>query len=242
MKRPFRPTRRATTALVAIALAVGLVSLTTTQETPRATAAAAGTTAPGAGAFTDMTVVGDSITALYNDRPGDARQGWWSIVGRHLGVPVERYAQSGSGYLKVGRRCTGDTFGDRPGALASHPDLLVLEGGRNDWSYCRDGLPAVAPDGMVEEAVTGYMDAVRDSVPATTRVIVLGPPWGPEAHEHAARVTAIVRAQAEAHGFEFVDMTDVLDASTVYDGTHPDREGSRRIAQRLIAHLEGARA
>jgi hypothetical protein len=79
-------------------------------------------------------------------------------------------------------------------------------------------------------------------VPGTTRVIVLGPPWGPEAHEHAARVTAIVRAQAEAHGFEFVDMDGVLDASTVYDGTHPDREGSRRIAQRLIAHLEGAPA
>ncbi len=36
-----------------------------------------------------IVVVGDSITARYNDRPGDAMQGWWSIVGRHYDATVD---------------------------------------------------------------------------------------------------------------------------------------------------------
>ncbi len=73
-----------------------------------------------------IVVVGDSITARYNDQPGDAMQGWWSIVGRHYDAQVTTYAQSGSGYLRPGRMCTGDRFIDRqsafttPRAVAAH--------------------------------------------------------------------------------------------------------------------------
>lgn len=240
MTRPWLTPR---TALAAAVLLVGAVlgALATSGEAPASTTAAAGS-ASAPSAFTSMTVVGDSITALYNDRPGDERQGWWSIVGRALGVPVERYAQPGSGYLREGDRCRGVRFSAHTGALASAPSLLVLEGGRNDWSFCRDGVVVPAPDAMVDEAVDAYMDTVQETVPASTRVVVLGPPWGPVAHRHAERVTGIVRSQAQAHGFEFVDMAGVLDASSVYDGIHPDRDGSRAIARRVLAALEGAQA
>ncbi len=231
---------RTLVALAVVAAVVAALSLSGRGGGSQATVASSTTAASGS--ITDMTVVGDSITALYDDRPGSPMQGWWSIVGRHLGVPVERYAQSGSGYLKVGAGCAGDTFADRPGALASAPSLLVLEGGRNDWSICRGGRAVTAPDETIRAAVDSYMDAVAATVPASTRVVVLGPPWGPVKRQHAERVTAIVREAAQEHDFEFVDMTGTLDASTVYDGIHPTLEGSRRIAARVVSALEGARA
>ncbi len=87
-----------------------------------------------------IVVVGDSITARYNDEPGDADQGWWSITGDHFDAKVTRYAQSGSGYLRPGHVCTGNTFIDRPDAYAGDaPSLLIVEGGRNDWATCEDG-------------------------------------------------------------------------------------------------------
>lgn len=62
-----------------------------------------------------IVVVGDSITALYDDEPGSPAQGWWSFVGRRFNVDVTTYAQSGSGYLRLGDLCTGDRFIDRTG-------------------------------------------------------------------------------------------------------------------------------
>src|SRR5215212_4779994 len=82
-----------------------------------------------------IVVVGDSITARYNDEPGSADQGWWSVTGHHFHATVTRYAQSGSGYLRPGHACTGNTFIDRPEAYAGPaPSLLIVEGGRNDWA------------------------------------------------------------------------------------------------------------
>ncbi len=85
-----------------------------------------------------IVVVGDSITARYNDKPGDAMQGWWSIVGRHYDAKVTTYAQSGSGYLRPGQLCTGNRFIDRQQAFTGEaPSLFIIEGGRNDWADVR---------------------------------------------------------------------------------------------------------
>src|SRR4051794_41117924 len=74
-------------------------------------------------------VVGDSITARYNDSPGDDQQAWWSFVGRRFNADVTTYAQSGSGYLRPGRRCTGNRFIDRTEAYSgAAPSLLIVEG------------------------------------------------------------------------------------------------------------------
>ena len=91
-----------------------------------------------------IVVVGDSITARYDDVPGSERQGWWSMVARHVDAPVETYAQSGSGYLRRGGLCNGTTFDQREKALEGSPSILIIEGGRNDWAVCRDDRVAVA--------------------------------------------------------------------------------------------------
>ncbi|WP_188110496.1 SGNH/GDSL hydrolase family protein [Aeromicrobium ginsengisoli] len=188
-----------------------------------------------------IVVVGDSITARYNDTPGDADQGWWSVVGYHFHAKVTRYAQSGSGYLRPGHACTGDTFIDRPKAYSgAAPSLLVIEGGRNDWAACQDGRFVTASDAAIDHAVDRYLDTLQTFLPASTRIIVLGPPWGPRDQQNRQRVTAIIAAQAKLHGIQFISTTGALTADRVVDGVHPNRKGSLAIARRVIAALDPA--
>src|SRR5689334_10310318 len=185
-----------------------------------------------------IVVVGDSITARYDDKPGSPDQGWWSITGEHFRAKVTRYAQSGSGYLRPGHVCTGNTFIDRPDAYAgSAPSVLIVEGGRNDWSTCQDGHYVTASDDVIAHAVDRYLDTLQTFLPKSTRVVVLGPPWGPLDRADGRRVTAIIRAQAEQHGMQFVSTWGALTADRVIDGVHPNRKGSLAIARRVIAGL-----
>lgn len=185
-----------------------------------------------------IVVVGDSITARYNDDPGRAQQGWWSVVGRHFGADVTTYAQSGSGYLRPGARCTGDRFIDRYKAFTGPaPSLLIVEGGRNDWSTCQQGRYVVASDDVIAHAVDRYLDALQTFLPASTRIIIMGPPWGPFDPANGLRVTAIIEASAHGHGLQFVSTSGALTADRVVDGVHPNRDGSLAIARRVIAAL-----
>jgi len=188
-----------------------------------------------------IVVVGDSITARYNDEPGDANQGWWSIAGYHFHATVTRYAQSGSGYLRPGHACTGDTFIDRPKAYSgAAPSLLIVEGGRNDWAACRDGRFVTASDDVIDHAVDRYLDTLQTFLPKSTRIVVLGPPWGPRDPQNRQRVTAIIAAQAKRHGIQFISTSGTLGADSVVDGVHPNRKGSLAIARRVIAALDPA--
>lgn len=186
-----------------------------------------------------IVVVGDSITARYNDEPGDAEQAWWSIAADHFDARVTTYAQSGSGYLRPGHACTGDTFIDRAEAYAGPaPSVFIVEGGRNDWSICRDERYVTAPDSAIEHAVDRYLDTLRTFLPRSTRVVIVGPPWGPLDPTNGLRVTSIIKAQAARHDMEFVSTGGALTPERVLDGVHPNRPGSLAIARRVIRALE----
>jgi len=185
-----------------------------------------------------IVVVGDSITARYNDDPGDQQQGWWSMVGRRFGTDVTTYAQSGSGYLRPGHRCEGDRFIDRTEAYhGDAPSIIIIEGGRNDWSVCEDGRHVPASDEAIASAVDRYLDTLQTFLPVSTRIIVLGPPWGPIDQWNAVRVTAVVEAAADRHGLEFISTRGALTADGVIDGVHPNRRGSLAVADRVISAL-----
>jgi len=186
-----------------------------------------------------IVVVGDSITARYNDEPGDEDQGWWSIAGHHFDTTVTPFAQSGSGYLRPGHDCRGNTFIDRPDAYTGPaPSLLIIEGGRNDWAMCENGTFVTAPDDVIAHAVDRYLDTLQTFLPKSTRIVVLGPPWGPLDPVNQQRVTAIIRAQATEHGLQFISTQGALTADRVVDGVHPNRQGSLAIARRVIAALD----
>lgn len=182
-----------------------------------------------------VTVVGDSITANYNDQEGDDLEGWWSMVGRRYGAEVTTYAESGSGYLRPGGLCDGSRFIDRPLALMSgSPDVMIIEGGRNDWADCEGERYWRAADPDVRSAVDEYLDVVASSLGSATRVIVLGPVWGPKDSRHEERIRAIIESSADSHDMEFIDTRGVLPAEHVMDGTHPNRRGSAALARRVI--------
>jgi lysophospholipase L1-like esterase len=185
-----------------------------------------------------IVVVGDSITARYNDQPGDAMQGWWSIVGRHYEAKVTTYAQSGSGFLRPGMLCTGNRFIDRQRAFtAEPPSLFIVEGGRNDWAECEDGRFVTAHDDAIEHAVDTYFGTLRTFLPRSTRIIVMGPPWGPADPVNGERITAIIESAANRYGFEFIPTTGALTQDRVVDGVHPNRDGSVAIADRVMRAL-----
>jgi lysophospholipase L1-like esterase len=186
-----------------------------------------------------IVVVGDSITARYNDTPGDADQGWWSVTARRFDADVRTYAQSGSGYLRPGHRCTGDRFIDRPRAFTGDaPSILIVEGGRNDWARCVDGAFVPSTDAEVRHAVDTYLDVLQTYLPPTTRIIVVGPPWGPLDRAEGRRVTGVIRSEAQAHGIQFIATGGALTSDRVVDGVHPNRAGSLAIARRVIRALE----
>jgi len=184
-----------------------------------------------------IVVVGDSITARYNDSAGHDDQGWWSIVAQHYRADVRTYAQSGSGYLRPGRSCTGDRFPDRLWAFTgTPPSIFLIEGGRNDWATCVAGRFVTATDAQIQTAVERYMDLVKAAMPMETHVMVLAP-WGPKQAAEGLRVTEIIRTAAAERGFEFIDTAGALGPDQVSDGVHPNRAGSLAIADRVIAAI-----
>jgi lysophospholipase L1-like esterase len=187
-----------------------------------------------------IVVVGDSITADYNDDEGDELEGWWSMVGRHFGAHVTTHAQSGSGYLRQGLACAGDRFIDRPEAFRdTAPSLFIVEGGRNDWASCIEGRHVAAPDEQIADAVNHYLDVLQANLPRSTRIVVLGPPWGTLDQLGRQRLTSIVYNAAKAHGVQYVSTTGTIDRrERLSDGVHPNRAGSRALADRVIAALE----
>jgi lysophospholipase L1-like esterase len=197
-------------------------------------------TEPGTGPFPHgIVVVGDSITARYDDDPGSETQGWWSVVGRHFDAPVRTYAQSGSGYQRPGLRCGGNRFQDRPEAFEGPaPSVFLVEGGRNDWASCRQGGFVVSTDAAVQRAVDHYLAMLRHRLPRTTRIVVLGPPWGPLDPWQQRRITSIVHTSAQRHGLEYVDTSGTLDRpGRTVDGVHPTLAGSRALGERVIDAL-----
>ena len=187
-----------------------------------------------------IVVVGDSITAEYNDDKGDDLQGWWSMVGRHFGAHVTTHAETGSGYLRQGLACEGNRFIDRPEAFrGTAPSLFIVEGGRNDWASCIEGRHVEAPRAEIAGAVNHYLDVIQANLPRSTRIVVLGPPWGTLDQLGRRKLTAIVYAAAKTHGVQYVSTMGTLDRrDRVIDGVHPNRAGSRALADRVIASLE----
>ena len=200
-----------------------------------------GETPTASGPFqSGIVVVGDSITAHYNDEKGDDLEGWWSMVGRHFGAHVTTHAQSGSGFLRQGLACSGNRFIDRPEAYrGTAPSLFIVEGGRNDWASCIEGRHVEASDADIARAVNHYLDVLQANLPRSTRIVVLGPPWGTLDQLGRQRVTAIVQAAARAHDLQYVSTIGTIDRrERVLDGVHPNRAGSRALADRVIAALE----
>lgn len=190
-----------------------------------------------------LVVFGDSISAQFNDLPGDARQGFWSMVAHELGARPQVLAEGGAGFVNRGLvGCKGSTFLQqlaRPevAEAVAAAGAVVIEGGRTDTQVCRRGGGYdLVPNWQVRRAAGAFMTEVqrlRGPDPTCTIVVV---PWGPAGRvDNRNRITRVVEEAATRQGFTFVETVGLLTRRTTWeDGVHPTRAGNKALTQAIL--------
>jgi len=166
-----------------------------------------------------VVVVGDSWSAgLGLD---DSARSWPSrLPGR---VHVAGF--SGSGFSAKASPCGRVSFSDRaPAALAKGADLVVVEGGLNDFDRSRAEIKA------------GFARTMKQT--ASYRTVVVGPATAPSRAAKVPRVDRLLRHLSERYGVAYVSTAD-LDLPYLDDRLHLTPAGHREfgdaVAERIAA-------
>lgn len=169
-------------------------------------------------------VIGDSWSVGLGQ--ADLGQSWV----QQLSGEVHVDGFSGSGFSARASRCGRVSFHDRaPSAIATRPDLVVVEGGLNDVDQ-----PATAIE-------RGFRDLMADL--AGQRVVIVGPADAPSRSRMVPRVDALLAELSREYDVPYVRTSD-LDLSYLPDRLHLTGSGHRAfgdaVAQRIAA-VEPAR-
>jgi lysophospholipase L1-like esterase len=173
------------------------------------------------GTMPEETYMADTARAL----------GWQIVIGGH----------AGTGFVGQGRvRKNFTKLYDQELAWRPPPDLMLIAGGHNDVAYKPEQVSAAARE---------LLTKVGQRWPRT-KVVLIGPMWGGDPTARALKVRDSLREVATASGTPFIDpleeqwITGSIKKHTGNaarfirkDGTHPNREGNRYLATRLVAEL-----
>jgi len=166
-----------------------------------------------------VVVVGDSWSAgLGLDHPA---QSWPSrLPGR---VHVAGF--SGSGFSEAASPCGRVSFADRaPAALKNGADLVVVEGGLNDYDRSRAEIKA------------GFARVMATTAPY--RTVVVGPAAAPSRAARVPRVDRLLSRLSAKYGVDYVSTID-LDLPYLDDRLHLTPAGHRTfgdaVAERIAA-------
>lgn len=186
-----------------------------------------------------IAVMGDSITSSYIDVFGSERQGWWSMLGQRLQMRVSTSAEDGSGFVRHGLDCGGTRFFDRRHNLLG-ANVIIIEGGRNDWLRCGGGEPVTHAD--VRTAVREFLGWIAAQEIPRQNVYVLTP-WGTLDRDAGIAMTRIIEPETRLRGFHFIDTWGALSApERTHDGVHPTLAGSRALYETVLQNSDlGAR-
>lgn len=149
-----------------------------------------------------VVVIGDSWSAgLGLSRP---ERSWPArLAGR---VHVAGF--SGSGFSAHASPCGPVSFADRAAAVVEDADLVVVEGGLNDWDHS---------DAEIRAGFTRLVRVLRAAdVP---RVVVVGPASAPSRAARIPHVDALLADLSEQYGVGYVSSTD-LDLDYLEDDLH----------------------
>ena len=166
-----------------------------------------------------VVVIGDSWSAgLGLDRPV---QSWPTQLSGRIHVA----GFSGSGFSAHASRCGRVSFADRaPSALKGGADLVVVEGGLNDFDRGRAEIRA------------GFARVLRAA--AAYRVVVVGPAAAPARASAVPRIDRLLRHLSDRYGVAYVSTVD-LDLPYLEDGLHLTVTGHREfgdaVAERIAA-------
>lgn len=169
-----------------------------------------------------VVVIGDSWSVGF---PLPAARAW---PGRLPGeVHVDGF--SGSGFSATASPCGAVSFADRaPRAVAGGADLVVVEGGLNDFDQS-------------EESVRAGFTALTTELAAYVgqgRVVVVGPAPAPSRRAGAHRVDGWLRQLCEESGVRYLSAID-QDLPYLRDRLHPTVAGHRSFGDWVAAELSG---
>lgn len=160
-------------------------------------------------------ILGDSY--LMGDGLADRTDGWAYHIGKSRGWSTRADGISSTGYTNGGF-CGGQTYFDRVGALlAVHPQILIIEGGLNDWQATKADIGAAA------SKTIGAFSKVR-------RVIVIGPVNAPSRKERLPDVDSALKEAAESHGAEYISALG-WNLEFLPDNLHLTAAGHARFAE-----------
>jgi acyl-CoA thioesterase-1 len=209
-------------ALVAALVATGVIAARASAHQSKCERFSAASIKRGAmvtGSGERVVVIGDSWSAgLGLDRPV---QSWPSrLPGR---VHVAGF--SGTGFSARSSECGRVSFGDRaPAALRAGADLVVVEGGLNDYDHSRAEIKA------------GFARVMATTAPY--RTVVVGPATAPARAGKVPRVDRLLAHLSKKYGVAYVSVVD-LDLPYLADRLHMTPAGhvtfgdavAERIAQ-----------
>lgn len=132
---------------------------------------------------------------------------------------------SGSGFSENASRCGRVSFADRaPTAMTVRPDLVVVEGGLNDFNQ---------PAGDIER---GFRDLMRGL--AGQHVVVVGPASAPQRAAAVPRVDELLTQLCKEYGVPYVATSD-LDLSYLDDLLHLTEDGHQEFGDAVAERLAG---
>lgn len=136
-----------------------------------------------------VVVIGDSYSVGLGLRRPELS--WPSrLAGR-----VQVFGFSGSGFSAHASACPGVSYADRaPRAIRAGADLVVVEGGLNDFDQ---------PEAAVRAGFRTLMGELRGH-----RVLVVGPPDAPSRLEAARKVDALLRAESARARVDYLPTSD----------------------------------
>jgi len=183
-----------------------------------------------------LVVVGDSITARYNDISGDANEGWWSMVGHEMGYTPVKVAVSGVGFMRKQPDCSGIRFGGMLSqVIAEQPDILIIAGGRNDWRDCASS--SHASEAKVRDHAFRYFRALNARLGLmgiTSDDVYMMSPWGAAASSHMW-IRSVVKDEGERFGFTWIPTSYLQDGhGWSVDRTHPTLAGNVELKRRVL--------
>ncbi|MFI6034191.1 SGNH/GDSL hydrolase family protein [Streptomyces sp. NPDC051315] len=176
-------------------------------------------------------VLGDSI-AGGSSQGGNGPRGWPSLVARQLGLTLRLDGKGGTGYTTGGRQKGGRPYPQRVAdAIAAKPDLVIVEGSRNDSGPTRTKAAAV-----------DTLRRLRAGLPHA-RILVVGPIYSYPRPIGSHPIDEAVSAAARKLGMPYVSavrrgwFTGSAHRYIGSDGVHPTNAGHAYLAQRIRPEL-----
>lgn len=176
-------------------------------------------------------VLGDSI-AGGAAQGGNGPYGWPSLVAKQLGLTLRLDGSGGTGYTTGGRQKGGRPYPQRvKEAVAAKPDVVVVEGSRNDGGRTR-----------TQAAATDTLRRLRAGLPHA-RILVIGPIYSYPQRIGSHPIDEAVSAAAKKLGMPYVSavrrgwFTGSAHRFIGSDGVHPTNAGHAYLAQQIRPEL-----